>query len=216
MVVHVPARAILFDCDGVLVDSKDSGNRSWTTWAERYGLDPATVLDGVHGRRSRETVAKFLAETDRPTALEAIDRLEIADAVGTRPIAGARELLIQLPRNWAVVTSATDPLLRARVGAAGLPRPLVVVTAEDVSVGKPDPQGYLLAARRLGVAASECVVLEDSLTGIKAGRAAGVRYVLGVGAEALDSDADAVVTDLAGLSWDGSGLVIADSALLRG
>ena len=213
--IEIACRAVLFDCDGVLVDSKDSGNRSWSRWATEHSLDPAVVLRGVHGRRSAETVALFLPEAARAAGVAAIDGLEIDDAGGTNPIAGAPELLAALPGNFAVVTSATRPLLQARIGAAGLTLPPVVVTAEDVHHGKPAPDGYLLAAERLGVAIGDCVVVEDSLTGIRAGRAANAGFVLGVGAEAVASDADQVVTDLRAYTWTGAGLAIDPAYLLR-
>ncbi len=127
----------------------------------------------MHGRRSIDTVSRFFPEADRTAGAAAIGELEIADAGPTKPIPGAGELLRALPGNWAVLTSATDPLLRARFAAAGLELPEVVVTSADVSAGKPAPDGYLLAAERLGVPIAECVVVEDSLNGIEAGRAAG-------------------------------------------
>lgn len=130
-------RAILFDCDGVLVDSKVLGNRAWSRWADEHGLDPAAVLEGVHGRRSTETVALFLPEARRAAGVTAIDAVELDDAPGTPAMPGALALLPTLPDDgWAVVTSAALPLLRARLSAAGLALPAVVVTSEDVSAGK--------------------------------------------------------------------------------
>ena len=213
--IEIACRAVLFDCDGVLVDSKDSGNRSWSRWATEHSLDPAVVLHGVHGRRSAETVALFLPEAARAAGVAAIDGLEIDDAGGTNPIAGAPELLAALPGNFAVITSATRPLLRARIGAAGLTLPPTVVTAEDVEHEKPAPEGYLLAGGRLGAPIGDYVVVEDSLTGIRAGRAAGAGFVLGVGDEAVASDADQVVRDLRACTWTGAGLAIDPAYLLR-
>jgi mannitol-1-/sugar-/sorbitol-6-phosphatase len=212
---EIPCRAVLFDFDGVLVDSKDSGTRAWTRWASEHGLDPSAVLDGVHGRRSMETVALFLPEPDRAAGVAAIDGLEIDDARATKPLAGAAELLSALPQNWAVITSATKPLLQARVGAAGLELPQVVVTSEDVNAGKPAPDGYQLAAEKLGVPIADCVVVEDSLNGIRAGRAALAGYLLGIGYDALESDADSVVLDLRACTWSETGLLISPEYLLR-
>lgn len=211
----VPCRAVLFDSDGVLVDSKDSGTRAWVSWAKQYGLDPDAVLDNMHGRRSIDTVSRFLPEPDRAAGAAAIDELEVADAGPTQPIPGARELLRGLPGNWAVITSATEPLLQARFAAAGLELPEVVVTSADVSAGKPAPDGYLMAAQRLGVPIAECVVVEDSLNGIEAGRAAGAGSVLGIGHDALESDAETVVLDLRACSWSDTGLRIDPKYLLR-
>ncbi|MEV0072242.1 MULTISPECIES: HAD-IA family hydrolase [unclassified Amycolatopsis] len=206
-------RAVLFDVDGVLVDSTASGERSWTRWAREHGLDPAVVLDGVHGRRSTETVRMHLPEAQADEGLRRIDELEIGDAGTTVAIPGAAELLASVAGNWAVVTSASRPLLEARLAAAGLPLAPVVVTAADVSRGKPDPEGYLLGARRVGVPIGECAIFEDSGNGLAAAVAAGPAAVVGVGRGALDSPAAPVVQDLAGIRWTGAGLRV--DAVLR-
>ncbi len=213
--LEIAAAAVLFDCDAVLVDSTDSGERAWRRWAIDYGLDPARVLDGVHGRRSAETVALYLPTADRAEGLSHIEALEIGDAASTEPIAGARELLAQLPGNWAGVPSASAALLQARLTAAGLPTPAIAVTADDVDSGKPDPAGYRQAALRLGQPTSTCVVVEDSPVGVQAGRAAGAGAVVGVSARVLGTDADLVVRDLAGISWLGAALAIAGGSRLR-
>jgi sugar-phosphatase len=212
--VELPCLAVLFDCDGVLVDSVASGERAWSQWAVEYGLEPAAVLDGVHGRRSVETVAMHLPAALRQEALRRIDGLEIADARNTAAIPGAEELIASLGDHWAVVTSAAPGLLRARLEAAGLPLPRVAVTAADVQRGKPAPEGYLLAAAGLGTPPGDCVVIEDSATGIRAGRDAGAGHVVGVGPGALETGAQPVVKDLSGLSWQAGALRIPSSALL--
>jgi sugar-phosphatase len=211
----IPCKAVLFDCDGVLVDSKASGTSAWSRWAEAHRLDPAAVLEGVHGRRSLETVAMYLPESERAAGVAEIDGMEVDEAGSTAPLAGAPDLLASLPPNWAIVTSATRPLLLARVGAAGLPLPSVVVTSEDVSAGKPSPEGYLLAAERLGFSIANCVVVEDSLNGILAGQAAGAGHVLGLGYDALDSTADSVILDLRACTWTPAGLQIGPEFTLR-
>jgi sugar-phosphatase len=203
------ARAILFDSDGVLVDSNDDGDRAWSRWAGEHGLAPEDVLDGVHGRRSKETVARFLPEAQRADGVALIDELEISTAGATRPVPGAAELLRSLPgAGWAVVTSASPALLRARFAGARLPQPPVLVTGDDVREGKPAPDGYLRAAAELGVPIADCVVFEDSAAGIAAGRAAGAAHVVGVGEGALATDADPVVRDLRDIRWDGRTLDI--------
>jgi mannitol-1-/sugar-/sorbitol-6-phosphatase len=212
--VELACQAVLFDNDGVLVDSRASGERAWSRWAREYDLDPARVLEGVHGRRSAETVARYLPVTQQQAALQRIDALEIADAGNATAIAGAAELIATLADNWAVVTSAAPGLLRARLAAAGLPVPRVIVTAADVQNGKPSPEGYLLAAAGLRIAPADCVVIEDSPTGIRAGRDAGAGHVIGVGPAALATDASPVVRDLRGVRWQGTGLHISASALL--
>jgi len=214
--VAIPCRGLLFDADGVLVDSDVAVALSWTRWARKWGLDPDSVVPIVHGRRTVETVALLVDEASRADALADIDRYEVEDAVGTKAVPGAAELLGSLPEGvWAVVTSGRRELAAARLVAAGLPVPSVLVTAEDVPRGKPDPAGYRKGAAALGLAAADCAVLEDSPPGIAAGVAAGA-VVVGVSERALKSDVPVVVGDLRGLTWDGAALHLPASAVLRG
>jgi sugar-phosphatase len=212
----IPCRGLLFDADGVLVDSDASVETSWTRWAHRWDLDPAAVLAGVHGRRSDDTVALLVDPADRARALADIDRFELDDVAAVTACAGAAELLGTLPAgSWAVVTSGKRGLATARLTAAGLPVPEALVPADEVPRGKPDPAGYLLGAAALGLPPAACVVLEDSGAGIAAGLAAGAA-VVGVGERALASDVAVVVRDLRGLTWDGAALHVPASAMLRG
>jgi mannitol-1-/sugar-/sorbitol-6-phosphatase len=213
--VDLPCRAVLFDVDGVLLDSTATAERAWSQWAIEHSLPPAQVLAGLHGRRSIDTVGAFLPEALRAAGFARIEQLEQSDVAGLRPIPGVVELLAGLAGNWAIVTSGTSALLAARLTAAGLPSAPVVVTGDDVSTGKPAPDGYLKAAAALGVANSAFVVVEDSPAGVEAGRAAGASRVLGVGALALSTEADPVVRDLRGVTWNGAGLRVAASSLLR-
>lgn len=200
-------KGILFDNDGVLVDSDASVLRAWSAWAIARELDPEVVVPMVHGRKSRETVALLVPEPDREAALAAIDALELEDAQYVTALPGALALIESMPTDrWAIVTSATSPLGTARLAAAGLRRPSVLVTADDVSRGKPDPEGYVAAAQALGIPSDAVIVIEDSPAGIIAARASGVRFVVGVGERALHSDADVVVRDLSDLEWAGAGL----------
>ncbi|MGH3172080.1 MAG: HAD-IA family hydrolase [Trebonia sp.] len=208
-------RGVLFDCDGVLVDSTASGEAAWTEWARRYALDPARVLDGVHGRRSADTVRLFLPPDRADAALRAIEAIEIATATDTTAIPGAARLLARPPDRWAVVTSASPALATTRMRAAGLPLPPVLISGDDVTAGKPAPDGYLRAARRLGQETRDCVVLEDSANGVRAAYAAGAARVIGVGERALATEAGIVVRDLTGVRWDRGGLAIVVSSLLR-
>jgi mannitol-1-/sugar-/sorbitol-6-phosphatase len=212
---EISCRGILFDCDGVLVDSLASAEQGWTQWAREYGVDPGDVLVGLHGRRSADTVAHFLPEARRAEGLARIEEIEIGSAGPIPSVPGAPELLAGLPANWAVVTSASPALVRARLAAADLPLPAVLVTGADVTAGKPAPDGYLKAAEALGIPISACVVVEDSVAGIAAGRAAGAGHVLGVGKGALATDADTVVPDLRGIRWGYQGLLVAQEVLLR-
>lgn len=203
------ARAVLFDNDGVLVDSRDAGELSWATWARARGLDPATVLPGVHGRRTRETVALHVPPGHVDEAVAEIDRLEISSAVGTRPVPGAIRLITQIPEPAkALVTSGSRALATARLTAAGVPVPQTVVAAENVTAGKPDPEPYLTAARLLGLAPSDCLIIEDSPTGLRAARGAGAAAIVGVGQTALGQGCDVVVPDCTSLTWTGGSLLV--------
>jgi mannitol-1-/sugar-/sorbitol-6-phosphatase len=213
--LELPCRGLLFDSDGVLVDSDASVALSWTRWARHHGFDPDHVAGLVHGRRSADTVALLVPEAGRAEALAMVDRFEVEDAAAVTACPGARELVAGLPdRAWAVVTSAVRPLAEARLAAAGLSRPDVLVTADDVERGKPAPDGYRRAAALLGLPVTECLVLEDSAAGVAAGRAAGAR-VLGVSRRALDTDADVVVADLRGLQFDGTAVQVEGGAVLH-
>ena len=213
--VLLPARGLLFDNDGVLVDSEPSVMRSWTRWAVDHGLDPAEVMAAVPGRRAADTVALFVPPADVERSVALVTRYEVEDVEGTVAVPGARELVAQLDgAPWAVVTSGVRPLATARLRAAGVPVPAEVVTAEDVRAGKPDPEPYATGAARLGLPPGELVVLEDSPSGVAAGVAAGCT-VLGIGEAAVSTAATAVVRDLTGVRWTGEGLLLPDAGLLR-
>ncbi|MGC8627430.1 MAG: HAD-IA family hydrolase [Acidimicrobiales bacterium] len=206
-------RAVLFDCDGVLVDSAASVRAAWARWAQKLGLDAEEVYRLVHGRRSEDTVALLVPEARRAEEVARIDRLEIEDAPSVRAVKGARDLVASIPEDrWAVVTSGRRELALARLAAAGLPAPRVMVSAEDVVMGKPDPEGYKAAALRMGLATSATVVVEDSVAGAKAARAAGAKAVVGVGDEVGEAGADVVVKDLSWLRWTGTGLEVHQGA----
>ncbi len=201
--VELEVAALVFDNDGVLVDSVDAGNEAWTRWAEEHDQDPEHVLTVIHGRRAADTVADLLPADLVEAASARIDELELETAHRARALPGARALLTALAADgglrWAVATSGGRPLARARIEAAGLPLPEVLVTAEDVEAGKPAPDPYLTAATRLGVDPADCVVFEDTEAGIAAGGAAGAT-VVGVNLMAGPGVADHVVTDLASVS----------------
>ncbi|MFF3483249.1 HAD-IA family hydrolase [Streptomyces sp. NPDC002701] len=214
--MKIACEGLLFDNDGVLVDSDLGVDQAWSTWARARGLDAGQVTAMVHGRRSADTVALLVTDPgERPAALAEVDRLEIEAAATTTALPGALGLLTSLPRgSWAVVTSGVTGLARARLAAAGLPLPPVLVTADDVSHGKPAPDGYLAAAGRLGVDPARTVVLEDSAAGATAGAAAGA-YVIGVGRRGLDTAASVVVRDLRGLTWHDGVLDLGAADVLR-
>lgn len=207
--IHLPARAALFDCDGVLVDSEDTVARSWGRWADFYRLDRQAVLGMVHGHRSADTVRMLLPAEQASAGAELIDAYELADAESVKALPGARELLEAMPAgSAAIVTSGTKALATARLQAARIGVPAVLISAEDVARGKPAPDPYLAGAAALGLAPSETVVVEDSANGIISARSAGVGHVVGVGERARSSDPDVVIADLRALSWDGKGLSV--------
>ncbi|MHA6798303.1 HAD-IA family hydrolase [Bounagaea algeriensis] len=205
--------AVLFDIDGTLVDSTGAVVRTWKTWAAKHGIDAEEILKVCHGRRTEDTLALFLPAEQREAAAAELEQLELADMDDVLALPGARALLRELPgEHWSAVTSGSRPLMRARLAAAGLPVPDVLVSAEDVNAGKPAPEGYLHAAAALGFDITRCVVVEDAPAGVQAGRTAGA-YTLAVTtthSSAELSSADAVVSDLGAcaVEWATDALVL--------
>lgn len=167
--------ALLFDMDGTIVNSLAATERVWGRWAERHGLDVAAFMPTMHGKRAVDTIAALgLAGVDAEREAAAVTDAEISDVEGVVAIAGAVSFLSSLPPDrWAIVTSAPRDLATARLKAAGIAPPAVLVTAEDVTQGKPRPDCYLAAAARLGVDIAACLVFEDAPAGIRAGEASG-------------------------------------------
>jgi mannitol-1-/sugar-/sorbitol-6-phosphatase len=201
----VPCRAILFDLDGVLASSIPAVERAWRAWAARVGLDGDALLRVVHGRRAVDTLRAVAPSLDLDAELAWLEHRESTDVAGVEALPGAAELLARLPvSRWAVVTSGSRPVARARLRAAGLREPAAFITAEDLTRGKPDPEGYLAAAARLGVPPAECLVVEDAPAGAAAARAAGMRLVALTTTHPADDfpDADLVVPTLAALTVD--------------
>ncbi|MDN3260358.1 HAD family hydrolase [Streptomyces sp. CSDS2] len=202
MTIH--AHALLFDNDGTLVSSLDSVERCWSGWAREHGITAEEFgRVELHGRPAAEIVADLLPAHLVPEAVARVEQLEVEDVPngGVRLLPGTRDFLDALPADrWAVVTSATRRLAEARLGAVGI-TPKALVSADDVTRGKPDPEPYLLAARQLGVDPAQCVVFEDAPAGLRAGRAAGMTTVaLATTHRAAELDADLVVDDLSALS----------------
>ena len=170
--------AVLFDLDGVLVESREATDRVWLRWARTNGIGEDELRSAMHGVRSVEVVRALRPELDAVAESEAIEQRQAEDVAGLRAIPGAAAALGALrEERVAVVTSATRALAAARLGAVGIELPAVVVYAGDVSRGKPDPEGYLEAAARIGVDPAHALVVEDSPPGIEAGRAAGAATV---------------------------------------
>jgi mannitol-1-/sugar-/sorbitol-6-phosphatase len=174
----ITCSALLFDLDGVLIDSTPAVIRVWTRWAIAHGFDPDEVVRRAHGRPSIATIREYLPESDYEAENSEVERGEIADLNSVVPLPGARELLSALPSDrWTIVTSCTRPLAEVRLRAAGLPIPERLLTCDDVKNGKPNPEPYLKGASLLGASAGDCVVVEDAPAGIRAGKAAGARVI---------------------------------------
>jgi len=172
------AKAILFDMDGVLIDSAPAVTRVWRRWAIEYGLDPVLVVEQAHGRRSVETIRAVAPHMDAESENVKVEQMEIDDKEGVTALPGAAQLLsIVPPERFAIVTSATRPLALARLGYAGIQVPRHLVTADDVTQGKPSPEPFLKGAALLGVVPTDCLVFEDTPAGLAAARAAGMQVI---------------------------------------
>ena len=209
------ASGLLFDNDGVLVDSMGTVDGSWGKWSKTYS--PGFQISYEHhGRRASEIVASLIGEELFEEALAEINRLELELTHLTTAMPGAKKLLESLESGtWTVVTSAGRDLGTSRLKAAGLSVPNELVSADDVSSGKPNPEPYLMGAKKLSLDISECIVFEDAPSGVAAGVAAGARAVIGIGEEVLESKADIVISSLEGISFLGGKLELPDSKRLR-
>jgi sugar-phosphatase len=197
-VLTLRAEALLLDMDGTLVHSTTEVETVWRLWCQSHRLDPEPVLAMCHGMRSREVIRALAPQLDLAREVALLDELEIQHARVAEPIAGARTLLGALsPARWALVTSASQRVARHRLASAGLPLPLprLLIGAEDVVRGKPDPEPYLLAARRLGLAPADCLVFEDAPAGICSALQAGCQVVQIGGDKRLDDGVRARLED---------------------
>lgn len=172
--------AFLFDMDGTVLNSIAAAERIWSAWAVRHGVNVETFLPTIHGVRAIDTITRLnLPGVDAGAQAAFITKAEIEDVEGIVEIPGAAAFLKSLPADrWAMVTSAPRDLALRRMAAAGIPEPAVMVTAEDVTAGKPDPAGYRLAARRLGLEPADCLIFEDATVGIEAAEAAGAPLMI--------------------------------------
>jgi sugar-phosphatase len=209
----IRCQGILFDMDGILISSIGSVERSWTIWAGMRGIDPGSSLKTAHGRRAIETVAMLRPDLDSEAELKILEDLEIADNEGLRALPGVFELLRSLPADrWTVVTSATEKLARARLADGGIPVPKRLVTANQVTRGKPHPEPFIAGAALLGFKPEECVVFEDSASGAIAGRAAGCTVIATTFSHPVESleAAHYLVEDLTGVTaaQDESGIML--------
>jgi sugar-phosphatase len=209
----IRAAALLFDMDGVLVDSRMVVERTWRRWAARHGLDPEPLIRAAHGRRTRETLMDTVPHLATDEEVAWLDKAELEDEEPVPALPGAADLLSGLDRDaWAVVTSAGRELARQRLRSAGLPLPRILISSDEVRTGKPAPDGYLMAAAALNQAPSACIVFEDAPPGILAGRAAGAT-VVGLTTtypRSALNEANAIIADLSavGVRADGDSLLV--------
>jgi sugar-phosphatase len=198
-------QAILFDLDGVLVDSTTVAGRVWKTWAQEQGLDPEYMVHFAHGRPTIETVRLVAPHLDAQHETAKIEDREVNDVDGLKPVPGAKEMLTAVPPNrFAIVTSGSRRLATARLKAAGLPVPAKMIAADDITKGKPDPEPYLKGAKLVGRPPQDCMVFEDSPAGIHSAKAAGMRVVaLATTFPVAElAEADAIVKDFAMVKLD--------------
>lgn len=209
-------KGLLFDNDGVLVDSHEAARLGWEKWASEYAPDFNWDVPENAGVRAEDKVRALVSPELFDEANNRINQLEQDTAHLTAALPGAVELTTSLAAGtWTVCTSANPNLGKARLQAAGIPVPKDLVTANDVEQGKPHPDPYLLGAKRLNLDPADCVVFEDAIAGVRAGLDAGVGLVIGVSEKALASEADIVVKDLTGITFDGNELFIPDKNRLR-
>jgi len=213
--MKIHCRGVLFDLDGVLVDSTPAVARVWTQWATKHGFVPEEVVRQAHGRPSITTIRELLPRANHDVENREVERSEIEDVEGVIPLPGAVELLQIIPQDrWAIATSCSRTLAEVRIRAAGLPFPKHLITSTDVQRGKPDPEPYIKAANILGLAPADCVVIEDAPAGTRAGKAAGARVfalrTTAPDAELIESGADWIADNLASLrlaSTNGDGSI---------
>ncbi len=194
--VQFSCAALLFDLDGVLINSTPAVTRVWRRWAVEHGFNPEEVVARAHGRPSLTTVREYLPNSDHEVENREVERREIEDLEGVDPLPGALDLLAGLPPDrWTIVTSCTRPLAEVRIKAARLPLPERLITSNDIRQGKPHAEPYLKAASMLGFPAADCVVFEDVPAGIRSGKDAGAKVI------AFRTTAQEPVLREAGADW---------------
>src|SRR5215468_6051758 len=202
---EIPCAALLFDLDGVLINSTPAVSRVWRKWAVEHGFNPEEVVARAHGRPSLTTIREYLPNADPEAENREVERREIEDLEGVVPLPGALDLLASLPgERWTIVTSCTRALANVRIKAAGLPLPRKMITSNDIQQDKPNPDPYLKGAALLGFPAEECIVLEDVPAGVRAGKSAGAKVI------AFTTTVQARALEEAGADW-----ILKDCAQVR-
>jgi sugar-phosphatase len=197
--IRVEAKGILFDMDGVLISSIGSVVRCWQRWAAIYGIPDAETYMVPHGVRAVDIVKSLRPDIDPEEGLRTIEDMEVEDMADLTVLPGVKKLLEGLPlERWAIVTSATQRLLLARLKAAGLPIPERIISGDMVERGKPDPEPYRRGAELLGFRPGECIVVEDAPSGVGAGKAAGARVLAVLGTHTAEElkQADWIIASL--------------------
>jgi len=198
MLDELPFKGLLFDLDGTLIHSLAAVERAWRTWAVEFGLDPDYVAPRIHGRRAVDSIAALAPHLNQQEAFARLEHLEATDTWGVVPLPGVVEFLDSLKDvPWAIVTSGSLAIAEPRMVAAGIPRPSHVVTANDVTEGKPSPMPFLMGAQRLGLPESQIIAFEDTLAGVRSAKSAGMK-VVGLSNEAA-SEADRFIKDFEGI-----------------
>jgi sugar-phosphatase len=205
----VSTQALLFDMDGVLINSIPAVERVWSRWAAERGFNVHEVLRHAHGRPSIATLRDLLPDADHEAENRIIEQAEIDDVEGIVPLPGVKELLAALPHDrWAIVTSCTRPLAEVRIRAAGLPTPELFITANEIMHGKPNAEPYLKGAAGLGFSPEQCIVVEDALAGIASGKNAGARVIAFTTTASIDdlvaARPDWLLKDCSAIRLDGS------------
>lgn len=197
--LKISVRAVLFDMDGVLISSTEADERSWLRWAKLHGMEDTFSIHSTHGRRTIDTIRALRPDLDLTTEVERMEDFDAEDNEGLIVYPGVRELLAKLqPTQWSIVTSASERIMRHRLGVLNLPVPPKIVTSERVDLGKPNPEPYRLGASQLGLTPADCLVMEDSPSGIRAAKTAGCLVVAVASSHVLEElkEADWIVSSL--------------------
>lgn len=200
-----PFKGLLFDLDGTLINSIAAVDRAWARWAVEYGLDPEYVTPRIHGRRAVDSIAVLKPDVDQAKAFQLIEHLEATDTEGVYALPGAAQFLEALGDiPWGIVTSGTLPIAVPRLKAGGIEPPLVFVTAEQVTNGKPHPDPFLEGANQLGIPPKDIIAFEDTLAGVQSAHAAGMK-VIALSDEAAQA-ADARILDYRSIRIEQKGI----------